>query len=528
MGIPTGTGLMEGAIHRWKNVLWCGAVLTPVLITFLFTVLTWSRCNLPDRHHWVMDWVLLLLQVWPQSLAVEAILDLVNGRKEDWETKRGYIHRSVASLEPFLESLPQLIKTCIYVFFRQKHSEDPSNNPFSEINFYISISISAVASIFGIVRFFKVGPMAFLPQVGPLDGLLTLKSFLTFLMVSLNVVAKILLLALLMFYSLGIYQIFTPYQADGLSMVGTKSQPMCDQLFQIRKCSDASFIIYPFHPMNTSRKQKTMWPTVESRWFRGKLRQQSEGFLVWDNTSWKYGFDRCYYEQRECGPIISLCGSTDEIRMECGDFIKPNTASRILVFTLWIVLNLTPQFLLSSMTLTVTHGFGNFIQILVQFPQLLLSPSFSNIVFGPDTLGLRRTGVSMNRSLSWIAAVLSVCGILASLILLHFCYSSGKEEHVQINFLTFLWKGFVLPGPTPGSSVVRVDIMPPPFLLVLSSLVSTIFLITLLHMDDWILSQTPFLSPLASQVSFLGDDGKLDFQDSTPTHIVGNLYITKL
>ena len=225
---------------------------------------------------------------------------------------------------------------------------------------------------------------------------------------------------------------------------------------------------------------------------------------------------------------MALCGSTDEIRMECGDFISPNTASRILVSALWFLLNLAPQFLLPSMILSVTHGVGNIIQILVQFPQLLLSPSFFNIVFGPDTLGLRRTGVSMNRYLSWIAAILSMCGILASLILLHYCYSSGKEEHFQINFLVFMWKGFVLPGPTPGSSVVRVDLMPPPILMVLSSLVSTFFLITLLHMDDCIVSQKLLLSPLAPQVSFLGEDAKLDLQDSTPTYSVGNLYITKL
>ena len=136
--------------------------------------------------------------------------------------------RNISTFEPFVESIAQLIiKLCIWTFYLQDHLEkfqgkvnplfeDSSPPPF----FIFTTIISGLASILGITRFFKEGPVKFLPQSGMMNGLLTFKFILTFISILFNLFSKILLLVMMLYVSLGVLGVFaTP--SLGSDLVGT-------------------------------------------------------------------------------------------------------------------------------------------------------------------------------------------------------------------------------------------------------------------------------------------------------------------
>ena len=126
-------------------------------------------------------------QVWPQYLSLSTAHGFLVDNPE-WVKRRAYYMRNISTFEPFVESIAQLIiKLCIWTFYLQDHLEkfqgkvnplfeDSSPPPF----FIFTTIVSGLASILGITRFFKEGPVKFLPQNGVMNGLLTFKFILTF------------------------------------------------------------------------------------------------------------------------------------------------------------------------------------------------------------------------------------------------------------------------------------------------------------------------------------------------------------
>ena len=148
--------------------------------------------------------------------------------------KRSYYMRNISTFEPFIESVSQLIiKLCIWTFFHQDHLEkfqgdvNPLFKETWEQHFFVlTTCVSGLASVLGIIRFFKEGPVRFLPQTGALNGVFNFKFILTFFAILFNALAKILLLIIMLYYSLGVLAVFTN-PPIGLDLVGTVSKPGC-------------------------------------------------------------------------------------------------------------------------------------------------------------------------------------------------------------------------------------------------------------------------------------------------------------
>ena len=292
--------------------------------------------------------------MWPQYFALTLVLDML-ARRPVWRTRRAYFNTNISTIEPFMESLAQLvIKIGIWTFFVQDHMESHqgAENPLFdkgwEANFfYFTTFVSALASVMGIVRFFKDGPVRFLPQAGPLGGLFTLKYFLTFLTVFLNVAAKILLLVLMLFYSLGIVGVVLPTSSGG-DLVGTVDQPLCEHLSVVCTCSDASFQV---RPLLQSPDLTVEWGEPSWRVF---VMETGHGSIIfWDpeEATWREGNRGCLVDKLrdDCEyRLTNNCGGGGEgIRLYCSDDLNIISRSRLIAMVLWLLLNIFPQLLLS-------------------------------------------------------------------------------------------------------------------------------------------------------------------------------------
>ena len=99
-----------------------GALIAPVLLNMVFTFFTWFKVEDGANKKW--SWILVLLQCWPQYMAVKIIVQIATGQ-EEWKKNKESLQRDVSSLEPYLESTPQvLIQTTILITTEYNEFED--------------------------------------------------------------------------------------------------------------------------------------------------------------------------------------------------------------------------------------------------------------------------------------------------------------------------------------------------------------------------------------------------------------------
>ena len=108
--------------------------------------------------------------------------------------------RLISCVEPFLESIPQMILyTILFFSFWGKltgnlddvrnlielsgGTTDPKTSAWVDLptKFSISYSLSLVSAGLAITKFYKDGPLGFIPSTGSLDGMLTPAFILTLL-----------------------------------------------------------------------------------------------------------------------------------------------------------------------------------------------------------------------------------------------------------------------------------------------------------------------------------------------------------
>ena len=425
------------------------------------------------------------------------------GGKTGWRDRREYYTRNISTLEPFLESLPQLvIKSCIWTFFKQRNLENiqGNNNPlFSDgveaYFFYFSICLSALGTILGVVRFFKDSPVRFLPQTGPLDGFFTLKYLLAFFSVLCNAAAKVQLLVLMMFYSLGVFQVLSPPHQNGLDLVGSVSHPRCDNLTLLQLCEDG-FQVRPQVLETNPERMRVNWDGEGDPEWRVFRRAENNGVITFWNTrlsQWMEGqYDTCLKDQTKCqtGKTNNCGGPKESLTLYCSDDnLSTVTISRLVSLGVWLLLNVIPQFLFASITLFLTQKKG-FLHVAMHFPELLASPFITNIMFGPqDTFWCGKPKsiliIKMKRKLTWCSVIISVTGQVVSLFLMSKYYTDIYDSRHH-TFTTFLSDGY-LPFYT--------DFFPPITVLVCLGM-SVVSLYVLIHLDDWGTSDIPFLAPL--------------------------------
>ena len=164
--------------------LWIGFLFLCLLINFFFTSLTWWRLETAQDKRW--SWLLLLLQVWPQSRAVWVIWLTWTGNPKASQEK-AKLDREVGGLEPFLEAMPTTFAAYYLAFYRYSNHDMwlviGAWNTFYFGIFSLSIAVSL---------FLKGGPCAILASKGPLAGMLTPSFLVLFLSVISSIMSKII------------------------------------------------------------------------------------------------------------------------------------------------------------------------------------------------------------------------------------------------------------------------------------------------------------------------------------------------
>ena len=505
---------------------WAALVAFPIIINFLFTAAAYLKCPFPSR--WDKSWgrVALVLQFWPQYFSLSFIVDLIKQRP-GWEAKRDYYNKNLATIEPFVEAIFQVvIKLCIWTVFTQlhleaTHGENPLSSSWGKLYFfYFTTASSMVTSLMGCIRFFKESPVRFLPQDGPLLGHLTLHYLLTLTSVFFNTVAKVILLLLMVFYSLGVYGVLTPPAVDGIDLVGNKTFPICDDFTMVQACRDGSFQLRN----HTISSKIVGWSDVTKNEWRVFDRLEGNGVLMfWDteNKRWwdgKDGENSCLDNWKHCA-IHSLqnycghsaCGGT---RIYCTDNINILTYSRLVAVGLWFLFNILPQILLASLFLLITEKRA-FLRVFLLFPELILAPYLTNIMFGPQFGVLNSKTqpnhvIQMKKSLCWVNVLLSLLGQVPTF---YFLYSYLEEINPKANFLQFLMHGF--------SNPLRRDINAsfiPPYVAILSLGIAIVTLALLIHVDSFLESSHPFLAPIVRHQVSVTPQGLEEMEHKRESH----------
>ena len=410
--------------------------------------------------------------------------------KEGWRTKWEYYSRNISTLEPFLESSVQLvIKLCIWTFFAQHHLEqDREENPLiskdREFIFYVSTCISALTSVFGIVRFFKDGLVRFLPQSGPIEGFLTLRFIFTFLAVLLSSAAKILLFLLLLFYSLGVLAVVLQ-QPTGIDLVGTKTKTKCSNLALVHSCSDGSFIV-KYHSADPDTV--LLWGDQDTKGWRMFLREEGQGVRMFWNANrsqWWEGFhEQCVSDGFGCDfNLPSVCGENSNLY--CADQmlgLDIVTLSRLISFCIWFSLNLSPQLLVAALVLLAVDVKGA-LKSFLHLPQLMISPSLTNITFGvPQKLlcqckAKESKEIVFSKLMYALNSLLAFFGQIVSLCILYI-HHGWANPSVHEDFVKFLTHSRTLLGGDKGN--FNLDFIPPGLVL-LFHLLSVAFFSIVIH-----------------------------------------------
>ena len=159
-------------------------LLLGLFINFFFISLAWWRLESAADKRW--SWLLLLLQVWPQSRAVKVIWLVWTG-DPNASKEKARLDREVGGLEPFLEATPTALAVYYLAFYRYSSHDlwllvGGWNSHYAGIN-----SLSLAVSLF-----LKGGPCSIIPSRGSLAGMLTPAFFSVLVSVLFTVYCKVI------------------------------------------------------------------------------------------------------------------------------------------------------------------------------------------------------------------------------------------------------------------------------------------------------------------------------------------------
>ena len=271
--------------------------------------------------------------------------------EERWREEKKMFDSRIGTLEPYTESLPALlILSAVWVTETKiKENKDwDSETERTSLPYIIWVSAyvsSIMTASFGMIKFFKNGPVKFLPSTGILDGYLTWKSSLVFLSVLFMLVSKGGLLAFMIRdrATLGYFHSANYYGPD----VGTG----CPQLTLL-------YHNYTFKAELFNLEKSSIYEDIFIR--------LPENILIWNKSSGDW-FKRVNQQN-----VTKLSGFETLV---CGNWIKKSLVAPDCL--LWFLLNCLPQISLASLLLLMNFGFCKFIQIVFKTPQFLISPVFS-------------------------------------------------------------------------------------------------------------------------------------------------------
>merc|ERR1711971_403235 len=140
-----------------KHPIYGSVMLIPVLLAMLFTIPHWWRRE--KRWNRLYTLPLLICQVWPQWQVIK-VLKLMKDGNSQWRIEKEKLEKEVGSLEPFLESIPQVHLILLIVGTGIGGRFGIYN---SSLQCSLTFSLSVISACFGMSKFFNVGPARLIP-----------------------------------------------------------------------------------------------------------------------------------------------------------------------------------------------------------------------------------------------------------------------------------------------------------------------------------------------------------------------------
>ena len=146
-------------------------VMIPQVLNTLFTLQMWWRVEEGLDRRW--SWVLVVLQAWPQVWAARIIWRILTGRP--WKNMKVTLDTRIGTLEPFIESLPCMYITTtiwhieVFIFSNSEYESAGGEAGRHSIKyglFLLALLSSFLATILGISKFLKNGPISIIPASG--------------------------------------------------------------------------------------------------------------------------------------------------------------------------------------------------------------------------------------------------------------------------------------------------------------------------------------------------------------------------
>ena len=394
-----------------RELKYAACLLAPQIVNITLTALLWRRLEPKEHRSW--SWILVALQAWPQFFALRTIWTMLQG-KEEWKDFKLVLQNQIGTLEPYTESLPCVyILITLWVYEATVKENDKwgtkgnGRNSYSYKIFYASSVISILSANFGIVKFFKNGPVRFLPTTGLLDGFLAPKTLLTFLsVISLNIL-KIATLAL--FLRTRVAERLLHSVSGGECRAVTlfyQSTSWERELFYFTETVHAPRLFEVFTQVGgkygKSKDSCLAYEVIEDSWFE-----------PFNSTCLQYSADDD--QLKNCTKPLPtgaflLCGNW---------FERADMFSNLLV---WLAIFVLPHIILSLLALK-RLSCKSFTFLLVNHPQTVLSSAFSHFVFATEEDSPKR--ISLSPRLTWANYALHLICTMAVLPLLLPIFGNG-------------------------------------------------------------------------------------------------------
>lgn len=363
--------------HKW----WGLAVLCPVLANTGLTMSLWYQLEDAKVRNW--SWLLVFGQVWPQYKAAKVIVRFWKAsrlRAGDQEIDlalryKDEFNRSISTLEPFVESIPQvLILSDIYfkssVIGTAMHQTEVTDNMTimdggSRWLFYTTFSISTFSATIGITKFFRVGPTHFLPQATHLIlGYTSTACFLLF---------KGVALAILIYSSAAALPALGITRHNNTLLAPSDSQSICPAVTIVKD--------YGFDWQRYRRFQLKLNNELSSDW-------NSHPKYTPLGTNWVYFYDdptkamicQDTANNRTSSDCMDSRDNCRESKFSSADFYCADMT--VMGSTMWLTVMIIPTFCLNSLVMVYTLG-PKIFKVWSMWPPFVFSGNFSPFMFGP-------------------------------------------------------------------------------------------------------------------------------------------------
>merc|ERR1711971_181029 len=135
-----------------KHPIFGSMMLVPIILATLFIIPHWLKREDTTLKR-ILTFPLLVGQFWPQWQVLKVLKLIKERRTREWREEKEKLEKEVSSLEPFLESVPQvhiILMVAIGDIWGSGNATVDPNYPQAIATFALSVFSAA----FGITKFF--------------------------------------------------------------------------------------------------------------------------------------------------------------------------------------------------------------------------------------------------------------------------------------------------------------------------------------------------------------------------------------